>query len=307
MDKNKTPGRQKAKGIEQVTEIIADHDAELLAYLVECFPEKRKKLKAVLAAGQIEVNGKRSTQFNQSLAKGDRIRIAWSPDQAGPLERLGILVISEDEEFIAVEKPAGMLSVATDSDNIHTVYRHVNQYIKRNDPKQRIFVIHRLDQDTSGVMVFARTQQMKELLQADWNQLVTERIYYGVVEGVPAEKKGLMDHFLFEDKQKMVHISHSGGKGKRAVTSYEVEESGSGYSLIRFSLQSGRKNQIRVQMSELGHPILGDDKYGSKHNPLNRLTLHAHRLTLNHPVSGRVLTFQSSVPPEFLRLVRQGR
>ena len=307
MNKSKTPGRSKAKGIEQVTEIIADHDAELLAYLVECFPERRKKLKAVLTAGQIEVNGRRTTQFNQHLTSGDRVRISWSPDQAGPLERLEIQVISDDEEFIAIEKPSGMLSVATDSDNIHTVYRHVNQYIKRNDPKQRIYVIHRLDQDTSGVIVFARTQQMKELLQADWNKLVTERIYYGVVEGVPAEKTGLMDHFLFEDKQKMVHISRSGGKGKRAVTSYEVEESGSGFSLIRFSLQSGRKNQIRVQMNELGHPILGDVKYGSKHNPLNRLTLHAHRLTLGHPVSGRVLTFQSPVPPEFLRLVRQGR
>jgi 23S rRNA pseudouridine1911/1915/1917 synthase len=309
MNRQRKSFRKRPEKLEErskTTEIPVKESALLLDFLMDHFPQERRKLKAVLASGQIAINGVPQTQYNHPLKKGDQISISWVPDHSNYLNKLGIKVIFEDDDLIAVEKPCGMLSVATEKDDMNTLYRHVNQYIKRSDIRQRIFVVHRLDQDTSGVMMFTKTQKLKELFQASWNQLVTERIYYGIVEGAPEQKKGQMDHFLFEDKQKMVHISHSGGKGKKAVTHYEVETVGSGCSLVRFSLQTGRKNQIRVQAKELGHPIVGDQKYGSKLDPLHRLALHAFRLAIKHPVDGRLLSFETQIPANFLRLLQTG-
>ncbi len=309
MNKGRSFHRRKPDKIvvrEMDTVLDVKQEALLLDFLLENFPHQKKKMKAVLASGQIAVNGICRTQYNHPLSPGDQITISWMPNHEDFLKRQGIRVIYEDNELIVVEKPSGMLSVASEKDDQNTVFRHVNQYVKRGDVRQRIYVVHRLDQDTSGVIIFTKSQKLKELFQAEWNQLVTERIYYGIAEGIPKQRKGLMDHFLFEDKQKMVHISHSGAKGKKAITSYEVEQIGEGCSLVRFSLQTGRKNQIRVQMQEMGHPIVGDRKYGSTHDPLRRLALHAYRLTLLHPQDGRTLSFETRIPTEFIQLLRSG-
>ncbi len=203
-----------------------------------------------------------------------------------------------------VNKPAKLLSVANDKEKVRTAYHMVTDYVKARRVGERIFVLHRLDRDTSGVLMFARDPETKELFQSHWNEMVTRRGYLAVVEGTPRPDRDTIRSFLVETD---THLSFSGAPGrgaKEAVTSYEVKKAGGGYALLDINIETGRKNQIRVHMKELGHPVAGDKQYGARTNPIGRLCLHASELSFIHPATREAVTFKAKMPRDFNRVFR---
>ena len=233
-----------------------------------------------------------------------RSQVSILPASAPKADALPFPILYEDEHLIVVNKPAKLLSVANDKEKTRTAYHLVTDYVKARRVDDRIFVLHRLDRDTSGVLMFARDAETKELFQARWNEIVTRRGYLAVVEGVPKPAQDTIRSFLVETD---THLSFSGapGKGaKEAVTSYQIVKAGSGYALLDISIETGRKNQIRVHMKEKGCPVAGDKQYGARTNPIGRLCLHANELSFTHPATGEQITFKAKMPRDFNRVFR---
>jgi 23S rRNA pseudouridine1911/1915/1917 synthase len=196
-----------------------------------------------------------------------------------------------------LDKPAGLLTIATDKEKSKTAYFKLTEYVRLKDRRARIFIVHRLDRDTSGLVVFAKDAQTKHFLQENWDK-VTKR-YYAVVEGTPKEKEGTIESYLAEDKFRRVYETHASKFSKRAITRFKVVKTSGRYSLLDVELVTGRKNQIRVHLSGLGHPVIGDEKYGSRANPAGRLGLHAYSLSIPAPTGGQPLVFKSLLPKMF--------
>ncbi|WP_304226594.1 RluA family pseudouridine synthase [Gracilinema caldarium] len=212
---------------------------------------------------------------------------------------LGMEILFEDEDLIVVFKPAGLLSVAAGGQRDRTAYMILNEYLRRRGKRQQVAVVHRLDRDTSGVMVFAKSGAMKKALMDNWDALVIERRYVAVVEGQIDEPEGVIDLPLMEGPKGRMLVAQP-GRGWRALTRWRLLRSGSRYSLLSLELETGRRNQIRVHCAAIGHPVVGDEKYGARTNPLRRLGLHAEKLLFRHPQTQSVLDF--SVPPPALFL-----
>lgn len=282
----------------QDTTWVVKEKTEVLKFLIEMMPsQSRKSVKSILSRGQIFVNGKGTTQFNDVLVPGDRVEIRSA---ASNIKLKGIQIFHEDEDIIVVEKEAGVLSIASEKESKITAYRLLSDYVQKKNPRNRIFVVHRLDRDTSGVMVFARRREVQQRLQNAWKNAVKERTYIALVEGTVTEG-GKITSWLTENKALIMRSSKNPNKGKKAVTRYKVLKSNKKFSLLKVNLDTGRKNQIRVHMQDLGHPIVGDKKYGAQNNPIRRIGLHAHVISFNHPVTGELLRFESKVPEEFTR------
>jgi 23S rRNA pseudouridine1911/1915/1917 synthase len=203
------------------------------------------------------------------------------------------------KDLIAIDKPSGLLSVATEKEKGRTAYRLVSDYITQTNPKARIFVVHRLDEDTSGVLVFAKNWETREALQNSWQDIIKDRRYYAIVEGQMEKKEDTLRDYLDQDRAQLVYVTHNKEKGKLAITSYSVLAAKKEYSLLDVTIDSGRKNQIRVQLGNIGHYVIGDDKYGEPSNPLKRLGLHAYNLTFTNPLNGKEYTFTAPMPSSF--------
>lgn len=212
-----------------------------------------------------------------------------------PLE---IRVLYEDDCLIAINKPSGLLSVATDKEREMTAYRIVKENLAYGNRRLQLFVLHRLDRDTSGILLFAKNRNIQEQMQQKWGEMVTERGYQAIVEGRPEKDEDELRSYISENRAMVVFRSDS-DNGKLAITRYRTVKSNDKYSLLKINILTGRKNQIRVQLSSIGHPIAGDKKYGAKGNPINRLALHADRLTFTHPVSGKSIKINSPLPGRF--------
>ncbi|MCL2054911.1 MAG: RluA family pseudouridine synthase [Oscillospiraceae bacterium] len=214
-------------------------------------------------------------------------------------------IIYEDKDIIVIDKPAGMLSVSTDKETQNTAYRIINDYVKRKHKSNRIWIVHRLDRDTSGVMLFAKSERVKLALQDNWEEVAVGREYVALVRGrvKPMEQK--ITSWLKQTKSLLMYSSNKEGDGKLAITNYKVRQTTAKYSLLDISLETGRKNQIRVHMKDIGHPVLGDKKYGGDGitNPLGRLGLHASALTVKHPTTGEEMRFESNVPKCFMKIM----
>lgn len=204
-------------------------------------------------------------------------------------------IIYEDKEIIVINKPSGMLTIKA-GNNI-SLYELVREYIKKQNPKNKIFIVHRLDKDTSGVILFARNEKTKRLLQENWSSSLRE--YTALVEGTPKKKKEKLINYLKESSSLQVYVTKDKREGKLAITSYEVIASDKKKSLLKIMIETGRKNQIRAQLSYIGHPIVGDKKYEAKMNPLNRLGLHATKLVIIHPKTKKEMTFLAKAPKSF--------
>jgi len=283
-------------------EWIAEESTELLKFLFQVMPSKsRNSVKAILSRGQVSINGEKTTQFNEAIEPGDKIqlRVRVASDD---VKMTGVKIIHEDDEVIVIEKDAGILSIASETEKDLTAYRQITNYIKSVYPKNQIFVVHRLDRDTSGVMIFAKSKEVQQALQMTWQESVHERTYIALVEGV-VKKDGSLTTWLTESKAFVVHSSDRDNGGQKAITHYKVMKTSRTMSLLQVNLDTGRKNQIRVHMKEIGHPIVGDKKYGASSNPLRRLGLHAHAITFVHPKTGEAMRFESPVPASFLRSV----
>jgi 23S rRNA pseudouridine1911/1915/1917 synthase len=211
----------------------------------------------------------------------------------------GLVLLYEDRDLLVVDKPPGLLSIAAGAEREKTAYWILSEYLRRKGEKRRPAVVHRLDRETSGVMLFAKSDTVKRKLMEHWDEAVLERRYLALAEGELTEAEGTIDAPLGEDQKGRV-IVLSGGQ--RAVTHWKLLKTGRGLSLLSLELETGRRNQIRAHLAHLGHPVAGDKKYGAKTDPLNRLCLHAERIVFHHPQDGRVLTFTVKGPAGFLSL-----
>jgi len=304
------------------------HDAPLLEYLFEIFPgQSRTGVKNLLSKGQVLVNGEGQTAFDWPLKKGDKLTIlpkgisiarATRSDARDQVLKAGVQILFEDENYIVVDKPSGMLTVATGKEK-NTLYSLLNAYIKVNARMQRkedlisgktpdrstakVWIVHRLDKGTSGALVFAKNERAKDLLQSKWKDLVAERKYVAWLEGHLEKDRGAIQTWLVENAKslKMNSYDTEVKDGQLAITHYRVLSTSRHYSQVEFSLETGRKNQIRVHAATLGCPVAGDEKYGAQTDPIKRLALHAHTLVFRNPFSGKMVRCTSPLPESFER------
>lgn len=253
--------------------------------------EKKTTVKQYLNHQCIYVNDNIVSQYNYPLLVGDKVKI-----QRKKQSNLDILY--EDDEIIVINKPSGLLTIADEREKQKTAYHEVRKYLKKKDKYARVFIVHRLDRDTSGVVLFAKNEEIKQLLQNNWNQIVKKRGYIALVEGKVKPEKATIQTYLSETRTHQVYVSKT---GKLAISHYQVIKTYPNCTMIEVFLDTGRKNQIRVHMQSIHHPVLGDKKYGAKTNPLHRLALHSHVLSLKHPKTKQVMTFSSPIPNEFYR------
>lgn len=212
-------------------------------------------------------------------------------------------IIYEDKEIIVVSKENKLLTVSTDKERFHTLYNEVSDYVKKQHPKNKIFIVHRLDKDTSGVILFARNEKMKKAFQDDWDNIAIKREYVALVEGNNIGK-GTIKNYLYETKTLKVISTNDSKRGKLAITEYKSIKEGKKYSLVSINILTGRKNQIRVHLASIGHRIVGDKKYGALKSPINRLGLHATKLVIVHPFTNELMTFISPYPSSFDNLIK---
>ncbi|MEG1615405.1 MAG: RluA family pseudouridine synthase [Bacteroidales bacterium] len=270
----------------------------LMSFLTETLKDKsRTTIKSLLAHRQVAINGRAITQFDTPVHPSDEISINF--DRPFNFFRHPQLrIVFEDEYLIVVDKAAGLLSMGTDTQKEKTAYRILADYVKRNDLRNKIFILHRLDRETSGLMMFAKTIGVQTKLQGDWDNSVLERKYLAVVEGQPEKERGELSSYLAENSAMNVY-STSPENGKLAITRYQVMRTQGRYSLMELELLTGRKNQIRVHMTEFGTPVAGDKKYGAKTNPVGRLLLHANKLNFIHPITKQNMLFETGIPAKF--------
>lgn len=280
----------------------SDQPIPLLEFLRSNLPQlSRTAVKALLKYDQIRLEGTVTNQFDIPVAPGQTICINFSrPWQTLSNPRLRI--VYEDDDIIVVNKGYGLLSVGTDNKKEGTAYSILRDYLKRLNPANKLFIVHRLDQHTSGLMLFAKNIKAKEAMQHNWNNMVLDRRYAAIVEGCPEPPEGVYRSRLLENAQHLMY-STDDPKGLEAVTRYKVLKSRNGYSLVDVSLDTGRKNQIRVHMHDMGTPIAGDRRYGAKTSPLHRLALHARTLRFVHPVTRKDMNFSIPLPASFNSLV----
>lgn len=304
MNKNDKKEHRSTKGLvnpNSVTEFTVYRESELLEFLLFKMPKRsRKDVKRILANHQVSVGGAPVSQFDFKLYPEDVVVV--SKYRIAKRERKDLPILYEDDELVVIDKPSGLLSTATEREKGKTAYRLVSDYVTQKDPKARIFVVHRLDEDTSGVLVFAKNWEIREALQNNWQEIVKKRGYYAIVEGQMEEKEATFKDYLAENKLQLVYVTPDKRKGKLAVTSYKVIKEKPNYSLLDVDIASGRKNQIRVQLGHRGHYVIGDDKYGEPSDPLKRLGLHAYELVIIHPITGKRLDFKAPMPADFKKL-----
>lgn len=280
--------------------------AELLPYLFEAWPEtKKKQVREWLKFGSVAVNGKVITQFNHKLKTGDQVLIRAkglaAPETVVPG---GIRIRHEDEAIIVVDKPAGLLSIASPSEPDKTAYSFLTDHVRQGNrlSRARVWIVHRLDRETSGLMVFAKSEETKSILQGNWD--AAEKKYFAVVEGAPPAEAGKFDTHLDESNPLKVYVANRvTSETRHAITKYRVVKKGKGTALIELTLETGRRHQIRVQLADAGCPIVGDKKYGAKTNPIRRIALHATTLRFRHPVTGETVRFDSPLPGDLGALV----
>ena len=274
----------------------------LMEFLRMQMPAKsRTKIKSLLSNKQVLVDGKSISQFNHPLVPGQKVEISKNRTKAaGNVSEFTI--IYEDNDIIVIDKQAGLLSISTAKEKRATAYSLLSEHVKRQDKSNKIFIVHRLDRETSGIILFAKSESVKRLLQDRWNDTILERSYIALVEGTVEKPDGTIASYLYEDKSFRMHSSLNPGKGRKAITHYTMLKKNKNYSLLKVNLETGRKNQIRIHMEEIGHSIAGDKKYGAVTNPLSRLGLHAQQLSFVHPVSGENLNFETNIPRVFLKV-----
>ena len=284
------------------TQFRVTEETELLVFLLAKITGKsRNDVKALLRDKQIYVDGQPVTQFNHPLKPEQVVEVKWKKAPEEQKYR-GLSIVFEDQYLIVIEKQAGVLSIATEKQKDNTAYSTLSEHVKKQDPRNRIFVVHRLDRETSGLMMFAKSEKIQKLLQESWNATIEERTYLAVVEGYVEKKQDTITSYLVESKALIVYSSKNPDLGQEAITHYEVLRSNKNFSLLKVNLETGRKNQIRVHAKDIGHSVVGDEKYGAKTDPIKRLGLHAWVLAFKHPITKKDLHFETEMPSKFINL-----
>lgn len=289
-----------------MTPKTATEPAPLLPFLLAQWPEvKRTKMKQWLRFDAVKVNDRTVTRHDHPLQPGDVVSIQpqKAPPPTTPLPA-GLAVVHEDDVILVIRKPVNLLTIATDTEREKTAFRIMTDYLRESSrfSKDRLWIVHRLDRETSGLLVLAKTEEAKTWLQENWARM--EKRYQAVVEGVmPAAAGKLVGHIDETQPHRVFATDRPTATTREATTHYTVLGTGYGRSLVEITLETGRRHQIRVQLAAAGHPIVGDEKYGAKTDPIHRIALHATYLKLLHPADERELAFESPLPQDVARLV----
>ena len=283
---------------------IVKERMELMPFLQVCYPEKsRNTIKSLLAHKQVKVNNIPVTQYNHLLLPNQEVTVFFGK-VTGKVDNSGVRILFEDKCLIVIEKRAGLLSMGTEKEKDNTAYSYLSAHVKKEDPLNKVYILHRLDRDTSGVMMFAKTMETQTILQRAWNVAVTERTYIAIVEGNVKDDSGTITSWLRENKNYEVYSSPVDNGGQLATTHFKVLQRNKLFSMLELKLDTGRKNQIRVHMQLLGHSVIGDKKYGANENPIGRLGLHANVLSFRHPYSNKTMRYESFIPKGFTDLFK---
>ncbi len=302
MNSKKSPRRGPAT--DNVAKLTIKEDGTLLATAAALLPDhKPTKLKSMLKHNQLAVNGVPSRQFDLAVHAGDQLWVNFDRSfQVFSHPR--IKLVYEDNDIIVVDKGYGVLSTAAGKPSDDTVYNIIKKYARGFSDKANVYVVHRLDRDTSGLMLLTRTKQARDKLISNWNNMVIERKYVAVVEGDVAQPEGTIKSFLAENPDTFEMYSTDDKKvGRLAVTKYRLLKQGKRFAMVELEIKTGRKNQLRVHMQDMGNPVSGDRKYGGHPSPINRIALHATVLSFVHPITGKAVTFNSPFPDNFKKMV----
>ncbi len=283
---------------------ICEKDIPLLEYLLATLPGSRNKIKDTLQGRGIKVNGKTVTQYDYPLNAGDKIGVSTSKRNDTFKSRY-VSIVYEDQYLVVVEKKPGILSMAAGRSSLN-VKSVLDDYFQRTRQKCRAHVVHRLDRDTSGLMIYAKDIETEQILEHEWHQIVYDRRYVALVSGEMEEQSGTVANWLKDNKAYVTYSSPVDNGGKYAVTHFCVLARSPYHSLVEYKLETGRKNQIRVHSADMGHPVCGDVKYGNGDSPLHRLCLHAYVLCFYHPVTRRPMEFSTPIPAQFKGVINKG-
>lgn len=305
MNKNDVKKHRSQKGLidpKQTKTYLVYHETNLLTFLKEKIPsQSQHNICHIIANHQVAVGGAPVSLFTYPLYPEDEVTISYRP--IAKHERHNLPILYEDDDLIAINKPSGLLSTASDREKGRTAYRLVSDYVTQKDRNARIFVVHRLDEDTSGVLVFAKKWEVREALQNHWQEIVKKRGYYAIVEPADIPPRGHLVDYLAQDKTLSVYVTHRPSEGKKAITNYRKIVATRHYALLDVTIETGRKNQIRVQLGHAGYYVIGDDRYGEPSNPLKRLGLHAYELDFINPLNQKEYKINCPIPASFKKLM----
>ena len=299
--KNKTGAEYAAT---KYSEHVVREETTLLEFLMKALDGiSRNRAKDILAGHGVTVDRRQTTQYDLPLHPGQVVQVSKHKRSTGLLNQY-VRIVYEDMDLIVVEKQPGILSMPATAKQ-YSVKQVLDEYFAKRHFKCTAHTVHRLDRETSGLMMYAKSLEIAQILEEDWQQIVYDRRYVALVDGTPDPAQGTVASWLKDNKAYVTYSSPTDNGGKYAVTHYRVLQEKGPYALVELQLETGRKNQIRVHMKDLGHPVLGDRKYGNglQHDPIHRLALHAFRLNFYHPRTGVVMDFETPFPKEFRRLM----
>ena len=286
--------------------LTVQQEQPLLEFLLANVKQSRTKIKQTLQGQGIKVNGKTVTQFDYPLQPGMKVAVSKTKRNQQPFRSRYVKIVYEDRWLIVVEKAVGILSMAAGHSSLN-VKSVLDDYFKKSHQNCTAHVVHRLDRDTSGLMVYAKDMDTEQLMEHNWHQMVYDRRYVSVLSGEMEQDEGTIENWLKDNKAYITYSSPVDNGGKYAITHFYVMDRTTEHSLVEFKLETGRKNQIRVHAADMGHPVCGDTKYGNGDDPLHRLCLHAWLLCFYHPVTRQPLEFETPVPSQFKRVIEEDR
>ena len=294
-EKRIRPSQSKPAG--NYNKYVVEEPSKLLGWLLANLKDSRTKIKATLSGRGIKVNGKVVTKFDYELLPGMKIEVSKSKQNI-EFKNHYLRIVFEDRYLVVVEKKPGILSMAAGHSTLN-VKSVLDDYFRQSRQRCTAHVVHRLDRDTSGLMVYAKDKDVELALESDWHSIVFDRRYVAVLSGVMEQDEGTVESWLKDNRAYFTYSSPYDNGGKLAITHYHVLNRSADHSLVEFKLETGRKNQIRVHAADLGHPVCGDVKYGNGDDPVGRLCLHAFRLCFYHPVTHRPIEFETDIPQTF--------
>lgn len=280
--------------------LVVEKEGELLEYLYNHLDMPKKTVKQYLTHGSIYINNRKTTKYNEKVVPGMEIIIEQKKNSG---KELPFSILFEDEHIIVVNKPSGLLTIATEKEKERTLYHIVREYLVSKNRQSKIFIVHRLDKDTSGIVIFAKDEKTKNKLQENWNEYVTLREYVAIVHGKMKRKSDKIVQTLKETKTNLVYVTKD-KDGKVAITNYDVVKENSNYSMLKITIETGRKNQIRVALASIGNPVVGDKKYSNQKETESRLFLHANRLKIYYPELKKDILFETPTPSEFKNIMK---
>ena len=283
--------------------LTVTEEQPLLEFLLSHVQQSRSKIKATLQGQGIKVNGKTVTQFDFPLKPGMKVAVSKTKRNQQPFRSRYVKIVYEDRWLIVVEKAVGILSMAAGHSTLN-VKSVLDDYFKKSRQNCTAHVVHRLDRDTSGLMVYAKDMETEQILEHNWHQIVYDRRYVAVLSGEMEENEGTIQNWLKDNKAYITYSSPVDNGGKLAITHFFTLDRTTEHSLVEFRLETGRKNQIRVHAADMGHPVCGDVKYGNGDDPLGRLCLHAFLLCFYHPVTQQPMEFETTIPSAFKHLFK---